>query len=193
MWQPAARQRGAHAATPHKPLPFRKRRFASPRTPPSRGLTSRSSIDSKDALRMRTAPRHELRYSRKIKIAEERTIKRSAVLSAQLRGNLKDNAVVHRSACGRCAVHIAVLVEHDVAPRIGSVGAAGKVVKRGVRPTATAGSQLENRAMVICSVPVRRAVKIACAVESEVGNRPRAELAAGSSEAIEQGESPPTV
>src|ERR1019366_3753982 len=85
-----------------------------------------------------------------------------------LRRDLPHNSLLVCPARRGGTVEIPFRVEYDVAVGICSIAAAGKVVQRGVGPTAAGVCQLENRAQVACPVASRGAVEIARPVPSTV-------------------------
>ena len=90
----------------------------------------------------------------------------------QLRRDLEDNTVYRCPPTRRSAIKIAVRVEYQPAKWICSVAAAGKVMQRGVCPSAVRVRQLENRSEAVRTVLIVRAVEVASVVHDEIVIRP---------------------
>lgn len=90
-----------------------------------------------------------------------RIVQQCGISLRQLRRDLEDNTVYRRPPTRRSAIKIAVRVEYQPAKWICSVAAAGKVMQRGVCPSAVRVRQLENRTEAVRTVLIGRAVEVA--------------------------------
>lgn len=89
-----------------------------------------------------------------------------------LRHELPNRTEVVASAqiCG--AVEIAARVQHNVADRIGSIGAAGELVQVGVGKATAGAGQLEHAAKAVQAAGVRRAIQVSAGIRYTDSRRP---------------------
>ena len=99
-------------------------------------------------------------------------------MQPKLRRDFPDHATrtdarlaIASAALGRCAVHVAIGVEGDIAARIAAICSSREIVQRGVGVAAAVGSQFEDGPEVKEAIQVRGSVDIAVTVEGEIGSR----------------------